>query len=187
MGALQMTESFGGIQLPGQTVRGHMPDRSALVVVSGFLETALRLWDEDRVLAKSKVTVAAALLHDHAGGRPPTTAFGGSGLAPWQARKVKEFIEASLDVKIRLGDCARQARLSCNYFSYVFKTTFGTTVGQYIRDRRVARAKQIMLRSNEPLSHVALACGFADQAHYCRVFRDVVGVSPGVWRRHNRP
>jgi AraC-like DNA-binding protein len=42
-----------------------------------------------------------------------------------------------------------------------------------------------MLLSNESLTQIALACGFADQAHYCRVFRDVVGLTPNAWRRRN--
>jgi AraC-like DNA-binding protein len=58
-------------------------------------------------------------------------------------------------------------------------------VCDYIRRRRVERAQQLMLLSQESLAQIALACGFADQAHYCRVFRSVVGVSPSAWRRRN--
>ena len=109
----------------------------------------------------------------------------GRCLARWQARKVKEFIDASLDSKIRLRDCASRARLSASYFAHAFKATFGVTVCHYIRRRRIERAQQLMLTSHQPLSQIALACGFADQAHYCRVFRDVVGLSPNVWRRQH--
>ena len=107
------------------------------------------------------------------------------GLVPWQSRKVREFIDASLEFRIRVQDCADTVRLSVWHFSNVFKVTFGTTVAAYIRRRRVERAQQLMLLSKEPLSQIALACGFSDQAHYCRVFRDVVGMSPNAWwRRH---
>jgi hypothetical protein len=40
-----------------------------------------------------------------------------------------------------------------------------------------------MLNTREPLSQVALDCGMCDQAHFTRVFRKVVGISPSVWRR----
>jgi AraC family transcriptional regulator len=40
-----------------------------------------------------------------------------------------------------------------------------------------------MLTSQQPLAQIALACGFADRARYCRVFREVVGLSPNAWRR----
>jgi len=55
----------------------------------------------------------------------------------------------------------------------------------YIQRRRVVRAQQMMLLSDQPLSQIAVACGFADQAHYCRVFRDIIGLSPNAWRRQN--
>ena len=112
-----------------------------------------------------------------------TTASDVRGLAPWQAREVREFIDASLDSTIRLRDCASKARLSAGYFSHAFKATFGTTMGRYVRRRRIEHAQRLMLLSKAPQSQIALACGFADQAHYCRVFRNVVGLTPNAWRR----
>jgi AraC family transcriptional regulator len=163
---------------------------AALAVVTGFLDTALRLWDDDRTQAKSQIKVAAAMLRGYAedsltnekSSEAPADV---RGLAPWQIRRVREFIDASLESTIRLRDCAGKARLSTSYFSHAFKATFGTTVCHYIRRRRVERAQLLMLSSKEPLSQIALACGFADQAHYCRVFRNVVGLSPHAWRRQN--
>jgi len=163
---------------------------SSLAVATRFLDAALRLWDTDHVRAKSQIKVAAAILRSYsnetaADARSPDMPIGARGLAPWQARKVREFIESSLDSTIRLKDCAGRAKLSASHFSHAFKATFGTTVNQYIRHRRIEQAQRMMLRSQEPLSQIALACGFADQAHYCRAFRDVVGLSPTTWRRRN--
>lgn len=148
------------------------------------------MWDADRAKAKSQIKVAAAILRDYNDDISASTgaSIGASrscGLAPWQVRKVKELIDASLDSTIMLQDCASKARLSASHFSRAFKVTFGSTVCDYIRRRRVEHAQQLMLLSREPLSQIALACGFADQSHYCRVFRDVVGVSPSAWRRRN--
>jgi AraC-like DNA-binding protein len=190
MGAAQMIHEYGQIHPATLTSIGPTSDFASLAAVSGFLDAALRMWDDDRSQAKSQIKVAAAMLRDYADGSPA----GGTqaahvgdtrGLAPWQTRNVREFIDASLDSTIRLRDCASKARLSASYFSHAFKATFGTTVCRYIRRRRIERAQQLMLLSKEPLSQIALTCGFADQAHYCRVFRDVVGLSPNAWRRWN--
>jgi AraC-like DNA-binding protein len=75
--------------------------------------------------------------------------------------------------------------LSTSHFSRAFKATFGTTVLDYIHRRRVERAQQLMLVSEQSLVEIALSCGFADQAHYCRIFRTIVGLSPNAWRRQN--
>jgi AraC family transcriptional regulator len=190
MGASQLTDGHARSFPPHQVMYEPHSERSSLVMVTGFLDAALRMWDEDHTKAKSQIKVAMAMLCDCTDEPPnghsdlvasPAT----RGLAPWQARKVKELIEASLHSTIRLPDCARKARLSASYFSRAFKATFGSTVCDYIRRRRVERAQRLMLLSKESLSQIALACGFADQAHYCRVFRSVVGLSPSVWRRHN--
>jgi AraC-like DNA-binding protein len=159
-------------------------------VVTGFLDTALQLWDDDRSRAKSRIKVATAMLHGFADdatadAKSSAAPIWTRGLAPWQERKVREFIETSLDSRIRVKDCANQANLSASYFAHAFKQTFGTTACHYIRRRRIERAQRLMLLSREPLSQIAFACGFADQAHYCRVFRGVVGLSPRIWRRRN--
>jgi AraC family transcriptional regulator len=190
MGTTNMIHEIRRIGSYSPSTYDATPKIPPLAVVTGFLDAALRIWDDDRSQAKSQVKVAAAMLRSQSnelpvGCKQAETPSDKRGLAPWQTRKVTEFIDASLDSTIRLRDCASKARLSTSYFSHAFKATFGTTVCHYIRRRRIERAQQLMLQSNEPLSQVALACGFADQAHYCRVFRDVVGLSPNAWRRLN--
>ena len=190
MGIPQLIEGYDRSSSPNQTTYEPPFEHSLLSVVTGFLDTALQMWDDDHIQAKSQVRVAASMLRGYTvdsrlDTNHPIMPTDLRGLAPWQARKVTEFIDASLDSTIRLRDCASKVRLSASYFGHAFKVTFGITVRHYIRRRRVERAQQLMILSQEPLSQIALACGFADQAHYCRVFRELVGSSPNTWRRRN--
>jgi AraC family transcriptional regulator len=57
---------------------------------------------------------------------------------------------------------------------------------QWLLQRRVDKAKQLLRSANLPLSEVAALCGFAHQSHFTRVFSQSIGVSPGRWRRHHR-
>jgi AraC family transcriptional regulator len=57
---------------------------------------------------------------------------------------------------------------------------------QWLLQRRVDKAKQLMRNAGVPLSEVAVSCGFADQSHFTRVFTRSVGVSPGQWQRLHR-
>lgn len=164
---------------------------SSLAVATEFLDAALRAWDDDPLHAKSQVKIVVGMLRDHAIELPTSlrrqvdTPHEAYCLAPWKARRVKEFIDESLDSKIRLHDCANKVNLSVSYFTHAFKATFGVTVSDYIRRRRIERAQHLMLASYQSLSQIAIACGFAHQSHYCRVFRSVIGLSPNVWRRHH--
>jgi AraC family transcriptional regulator len=105
------------------------------------------------------------------------------GLARWQSRAAIEYINASLASKLTLAEISKVVRLSESYFSRAFKISHGVSPWAYIIMARVERANRMIRATREPLSQVASACGFSDQAHLCRAFRRWVGVSPGIWRR----
>lgn len=116
------------------------------------------------------------------GMRPPRYGKRG-GLAPWQIRCATEFIIARLAEDISLSEPARACGLSVNYFSRAFKTSVGTTPHRWLMLQRVLRAKSLLRDPERPLAEIATACGFADQSHFTRVFTNVVGASPGAWRK----
>jgi AraC-like DNA-binding protein len=108
------------------------------------------------------------------------------GLAPWQAGRVADHVLANLEMPIRVRDLARVTRLSTSHFSRAFKLSFNVSPHAYIMTLRLAHARSLMLESDEQMSAIAAACGFADQAHFSRVFRRKVGCAPGLWRRERR-
>jgi AraC family transcriptional regulator len=108
------------------------------------------------------------------------------GLAPWQIVRVRAYVEAHLDSTIRMRDLAAIARLSTGHFSRSFTRSFGVAPFAYIAGRRLARAQDLMLTTDDPLCQIALACGLCDQSHLTRLFRRHVGTSPNTWRRRHR-
>jgi len=54
---------------------------------------------------------------------------------------------------------------------------------QWQMKARVERAKNLLKKGDTPLASVAVGLGFADQAHLTRVFRKIVGTTPGAWRK----
>lgn len=107
-------------------------------------------------------------------------------LAPWQANRVAAFVSENLEGCIRVEDLASLTRLTPGYFSKAFRGTFGQSPHAYLVERRIARACELMIGSDDPLAQIALACGLYDQAHFTRVFRKRHGESPGSWRRNRR-
>lgn len=105
------------------------------------------------------------------------------GLPAWKARRVLAHIDASLDGAIGNTDLARIADLSVSHFGRAFRKTFGRPVHVYVLGRRIALAQALMRQGRQALADIALACGFADQAHMTRVFGRMVGVTPHRWRQ----
>jgi len=168
---------------------------SAKLVAAQLMEAAGNVLEGDRATAHARVTRALALLHQEQVSRAPAPALmpvpvrgvaARGGLAPWQVRRVTAYIEEHLPVTIRLEDLARLARLSHSHFCRAFKESLGQPAHAYVMRRRVQRAQRLMLTTAESLSQIAAQCGMADQAHFCKLFRRLVGESPNAWRRAHR-
>jgi AraC-like DNA-binding protein len=107
------------------------------------------------------------------------------GLPLWKRRKVDQHLRERLTKRLEVGELAAVAGLSIAHFHRAFKETFGDTPHAYIVRLRLELARTLMLGTPDPLSQIALACGFADQAHFTTNFRAGMGVTPSVWRRRN--
>lgn len=100
------------------------------------------------------------------------------GLAPWQERRVKDFVEANLGGEIPLALLAAECGLSLSHFSRAFRRSTGTSPHRWLLRRRAELAKERLRRPELSLSEIALTCGFADQSHFTRVFTGFFGTSP---------
>jgi AraC family transcriptional regulator len=105
------------------------------------------------------------------------------GLLPWQAKRVRDYVEGDLEGRPSIGGAAERVRLSPSYFSRRFRQSFGVTFSRFVASRRIARAQSMMTRSSSSLCQIALACGFTDQAHFSRTFGGLTGSTPSQWRR----
>jgi AraC family transcriptional regulator len=140
----------------------------------------------------SFVDSVALVFHAHVirdyGGAPLSRSYAGTGLAPWQLRRINTFVDATLDTDPSIADLAEECRLSPGHFSRAFSRSVGTSPYKWLINRRIERAKTLLLGGADGLAQVALSCGFVDQSHFTRAFARSVGESPGRWRRqHGNP
>ncbi|TDH37649.1 AraC family transcriptional regulator [Pseudohoeflea suaedae] len=104
-------------------------------------------------------------------------------LSEAQLRQAMAYIDAHCLETIRLSDLAGEVGLSETYFSHAFKAAAGVSPHRWVMQERVRRAQTLLREGDQPVSWVAAQCGFADQAHFSRVFRSVTGMTPGAWKR----
>jgi AraC family transcriptional regulator len=148
-----------------------------LLPALGHPDQANRLF-LDHVLLALGVHVAQTY-----GGMRPVSQPARGGLAPWQERRAREILHANIKSGVALKEVARECGLSVGYFSHAFRHTLGVAPHKWLIEQRVVLSKEKLRDDGLSLSDVAAECGFSDQSHLTRAFRQTVGVSPGAWRR----
>ena len=100
------------------------------------------------------------------------------GLAPATLRNVLAYIEAHLAYPITLSDLAGEAALSEFHFARMFRQSMNMAPHQYVMQRRMALAQQLVCYSSRSLSDIAMACGFSSASHFSNRFKQVTGKTP---------
>jgi AraC-like DNA-binding protein len=95
---------------------------------------------------------------------------------------VRRILEERFAHAISLEDLAQEAGLSKFHLLRLFRVEVGTTPHAYRLHLRISRAREMLDKGESPVE-VALACGFADQPHFTRSFKRIVGLTPAVFRR----
>jgi AraC family transcriptional regulator len=96
----------------------------------------------------------------------------------WRLRRVCEYIEANLDQDLSLKEVAATAGFSVPHFKVLFRHSIGLPVHRYVVERRVERARQLILRGERPMTDIALDVGFSHQSHMTRCVQRVLGIGP---------
>ena len=99
---------------------------------------------------------------------------------------VTDFLNDNFAESTSLSELAQIAGVHRDHLARVFSKTHGTSIGEYVRRRRVAAAAGLLAGSAERISTIALRTGFSDQSHLTRVFKRITGVTPGLYRRSVR-
>ena len=139
--------------------------------VVNLLVSASRELEHSQEAAKTSIQQAASLLQVQmrcasAERHGPTQA-----LASWRMRLVESYIAKHIDRPIPVTNLSALVGLSEAHFSRAFRLSYGESPHAYIVRRRVEFAAQLILAGRDPLSEIALKCGFHDQAHLTKQFR----------------
>jgi AraC family transcriptional regulator len=97
--------------------------------------------------------------------------------------QVRDYIDRHIAGPVLVADLSALIRRSEAHFSRCFRQTFGEAPHAFVVRRRLELATQCMLETRMTLSEIASRCGFADQAHLSKRFREATGQTPAAWRR----
>ena len=99
---------------------------------------------------------------------------------------VLEYIQKYLDAPMTIAQLAKIANLNPTYFSNLFSKLIGTSPLQYMNKRRIEKAQELLLGTNETLYEIAQQIGFSDEYYFSRLFKKMVGISPDHYRKQER-
>jgi AraC-like DNA-binding protein len=102
------------------------------------------------------------------------------GRSPATAGRLRDLLEARTVEGVRLDEASRLLGAEPTYLLRAFRDEYGVPPHRYLTGRRLADARRRLLAGERPVD-VAVAVGFYDQAHLSRHFKQLLGVTPGVF------
>lgn len=102
--------------------------------------------------------------------------------APSWLRRVRESLEDSYLLAPSLAELAAIGGVHPVHLSREFRKHYHTTIGEFIRKRRIEKACHLLTNTGTSLSEIALTCGFSDQSHFCATFKSHTGLTPAKFR-----
>jgi AraC family transcriptional regulator len=101
---------------------------------------------------------------------------------PRWLERAKEILHEQSSETISLSDVARTVDIHPVHLAREFRKFYGCTLGEYLRGLRIQFACHKLSTSNMPLVEIALAAGFSHQAHFSRLFKHHIGMTPTEFR-----
>jgi AraC-like DNA-binding protein len=96
---------------------------------------------------------------------------------------VKSIIEENIDQDISVANIAELIGISIHYMMHTFKKATGITILEYIREKKLTKAKRMLIDSNASISLIAQECGFSSSAYFSEVFLKNEYVTPSEYRK----
>ncbi|MFB9887426.1 AraC family transcriptional regulator [Balneatrix alpica] len=138
--------------------------------------------NEDRLLLEQSSQLLLTHLLQHYSQYQWQTPRLSGGLAPYLLQRLRDYIEAHLASPLTLPELAQVCGLSEYHFARMFKHSLGVPPHQYVLQRRLTRAQDLLRSSSLSLTDIAQHCGFASSSHFSHRFRQQQGCSPSQWR-----
>lgn len=106
-----------------------------------------------------------------------------SGLNRSLIKKAVEYIDANFDNEtISLSSVAREVNVSANYFSALFSEEMGETFIEYVTDKRIEKAKQLLRSTTKRSGEIAFEVGYRDPRYFSFLFKKMQGCTPRDYR-----
>lgn len=98
-------------------------------------------------------------------------------------RIIKEYLDANYRKKIILDELAEKFFINKFYLTRIFKEQYGCSIVNYLQQKRITHAKQLLRFSDKSIEEICVECGIDDSNYFSRMFKKVEGVTPREFRK----
>ena len=123
------------------------------------------------------------LIRQHSVSGPQVSTESRSGLAPWQVKRVTNFMIEHIDQCLTLDTLAALVNLSRHHFCTAFRIATGRPPFEWLLSERMSRARSLLATTILPITDIALAVGYSTPSAFTTAFRREAGVTPSAFRR----
>ena len=95
---------------------------------------------------------------------------------------VFDYINDNLGVSISVKDLAKVANMSLSRFFPYFKSQMKQSPMDYVKKTRITQACRLLVTTEMPIARIAERVGFSNQFHFSRVFKEICGETPSIYR-----
>lgn len=97
--------------------------------------------------------------------------------------QVQEYLNQNFKEKITLKDAAQRVNISPYYLERIFKKNTGTSFTQYIIDRRLGYAQNLLRDTKRSIAQIAEESGYDNPSYFSQLFKKRFGCNPGAYRK----
>ncbi len=105
-----------------------------------------------------------------------------ASLADWQMRRISDYVEGMIDHCPAVDELARLCEIGPRHLARAFKASSGRTIGEYVREVRMIKAKSLLADTDLQQKEIAYRLGFSCPSSFCAVFGKAVGMTPNQYR-----
>jgi AraC family transcriptional regulator len=177
------------VDIQPEAVRGWGTEQARLLAEPREISGPLSAWLANRMVREflseddvAPLAIEGVLLEMLAESARASSEARGSNAPVW-LKRVRELLNDSYLDAPGLTSLAGIAGVHPVHLSREFHRHYRMTIGEFVRQRRVEHASELLSNSELSLAEIANACGFSDQSHFCSLFKKHCGVTPAKFRK----
>jgi YesN/AraC family two-component response regulator len=102
---------------------------------------------------------------------------------PFILKQSLKYIDDNINEKIKISDLANQTRWESQHFNRLFTQYIGSTPYKYIMDKKIEKAKTLLMETTIPIVQLSFDLGFKSHSNFCSIFKKTTGKTPENFRK----